>query len=307
MKCSRSRALAVLLALALSSCAIPEAPARVALLYGVSVYDETPPGGLANPNLNLADDDAIDMATMLGTQGWLTTLRTDADATKVNMLADIASLSGFEGLVVFYYSGHGGQDSLNDNRSVICPRDSWDGTAHVWLFENMPYPEELFAAFEAAGLKHVVVILDSCHSGGFVMEGATTDGVPPLFGPNETPDGSIMYTWQLPATGDAIAAYAASASYGDYIVLSAAGAGDFSWETSTHGIFTGFLLQAPGYADADRDGLITTTELFAFTAVNIQIQWNQWVADDYDNGQYADYHPHVTGSPREYGLLFADN
>lgn len=303
MKRSHSRALAVLLALALSSCAIPEAPARVALLYGVSIYDDSLPEG-SYPNLSLADNDAEDMAAMLGTQGWLTTLRTDADATKSAMLADISSMAGFDGLVVFYYSGHGTYDF--DGTTYILPRGSITTGGSLDLLAAF-YPAELFSAFEAAGLKHVVVILDSCHSGGFVMEGATTDGVPPLFGPNETPDGSIMYTWQLPATGDAIAAYAASASYGDYIVLSAAGAGDFSWETSTHGIFTGFLLQAPGYADADKDGLITTTELFAFTAVNIQIQWNQWVADDYDNGQYADYHPHVTGSPREYGLLFADN
>lgn len=308
MKTPRSAftAIAGSLALVFASCALPEPPDRVALVYGVSIYDDSYAIN-EGPNLSLADDDATSMSGLLDSQGWQVELSVNEAATKLQIAADIAQLKaeGFDGQVLLYYSGHGGIDPSN-GKSVFCPRGSWDSDLEDWVLENMIYPDELFTMFHEAGLKHVIVILDSCNSGGFVDPGATTDGVPPLFGPNEIPDGSINYGLYLTALGDAISAYASYASYDNVIVLSAAGADDFSWESGTHGIFTFFVLQAPDKADSDGDGVVTTTELYSFTAANIQTYWNAIYGNDplyYSAGQWADFHPHVTGSPREYAIF----
>jgi len=277
-----------------SSCTIPEPPDRVALVYGISEYGNSPNA----PNLELADDDANAMNDLLNTQGFDVILKTNSDATKLAILNDILFLQGFNGLVVFYYSGHGFADN---NESYICPKDIWDDTkGYIW--DHLISATELFTAFKNAGLMHVVVFLDSCFSGGFVQSGATVDAVPPIFGPNETPDGSITYSWTLDALLPAVNTYMQYASYDSIIVISAGGAEEPVYESGSHGIFTYYLLQSPNYSDLDRDNLITTSEMYRFISNSIQTYWNNYYKDFYDSTtqQYADFHPHLTGSPREY-------
>jgi len=298
--------LPLLLSFALFSCAIPEAPDRVALVYGVSVYDADLSEG-SGPNLTLADNDAEDVAALLTVQGWDVRLRTDAAATSVAILQDIADLeaTGFDGLVLVYYSGHGG---LFGGESVICPKDSYNGVANQWVTDNFMTAQELFDPLKDAGLDHVIVLLDSCNSGGFVEAGATADAIPSLFGPLEEPDGSELYGWYVNALGAAVGAYHASATYDNVIVLSAGGTDDVVWESGVHGIFTGFLLEAPREGDYDKDGYVTTAELYRYTSTQIELHWNTVYWDYYDQAaeQYADYHPHTSGSPREYVVFEAD-
>lgn len=287
--------ISIFLFLLFSSCTMPKPPDRVALVYGISEYGTS----LNAPNLVVADDDAEAVKNLLQNQGFNVTLKTNTEATKSAILNDILFLQGFNGLVVFYYSGHGFADN---NESYICPKDIWDDNKNGYNWNQLISATELFTTFKNAGLMHVVVFLDSCFSGGFVQSGSTIDAVPPIFGPNEIPDGSITYSWALDALLPAVTTYMQYASYGSIIVISAGGAGEPVYESGSHGIFTYYLLQSPNYSDLDRDNLITTSEMYRFISNSIQTYWNNYYKDFYDSTtkQYADFHPHLTGSPREY-------
>jgi hypothetical protein len=162
---------------------------------------------------------------------------------------------------------------------------------------------ELFAMFENAGLKNVVVILDSCNSGGFVFEGPSVDAIPPLYGEYDT-NGNIAYTWFLDSIGDALHGYFYYKVDFNYVVLSAAGTSESSWESDGHGIFTAAILAAMKTTASDRngDGYVDTGEIYAFSAKYIDEEWNAYYQDDYDGTQYIDYFPHLSGTPREYAL-----
>jgi hypothetical protein len=321
---------AAVVSMFLTACSMPEPPTRTALVYGVANYVEEWNGWdplndlfIPSPNLSLTDDDAADISIMLSSKGWDTTRTRIADSTdpivnamagKAQMAADIAGLSGTEGMILFYYSGHG---SIINGESAICPYGSIDPnpayTSYTLLPEEFITVSELNAMFKSAGLEHVVIILDSCFSGGFVEEGATVDAVPPIFEPG-TYSGDISYTWFVNALGDSIAGYLSYSSDSNNVVISASGAQELSWESGSygHGIFTYLILQATsGDADYDNDGYVTTTELYAFCEVNFAQVWN----DANDNNlvevfvneyQNADYLPHLSGTAREYALWATD-
>jgi hypothetical protein len=287
----------VLLILA-SSCSLPESPERVALIYGVSIYG-------AGYNLTYTDDDARGMVNLLVSQNWTDIRpRIDQDTTKVNIAADIGLLDSqrFKGTVLFYYAGHG---YYVDGVQYIAPAGSISSTGAI-LLENMISPDELFSWFKAAGLQHVIIILDSCYSGGFVEAGATTSSIPPIFGPNEATDGNLRYTKFLDALSDSYINYLHYSEYSGYIVISAAGSLEFSYEQLYgHGVFTYFVLQSAQHGDLNSDGVVTTSELFAYAVSGINHYWNSQHKNTFGKyeQQYWDFHPHLTGSPREY-ILF---
>lgn len=311
--------LATLLFMA-SSCSMPEPPTRTALLYGISMYD-TSKSVTSKPNLQRTDDDARSMAEMLESKGWTTFLRiadsnnptTNSIASRAQIESDIASLAGTPGLVLFYYSGHG-FDNIG-GETAICPYGSLEKTINGYYIidENTITMTELHAMFEAAGLSNVIIILDSCYSGGFVDEGATVDAVPPVFGTYDPagptkPEGLIAYTWFLDALGDSIRGYLTYSSGAKYVTISAAGSGELSWESTPpgHGIFTYALLLAAQNESTDLDGdaYVTTGELYSTVSGIMAIIWNNKESSSYESSvqQYADYHPHLSGSPREYAL-----
>lgn len=298
---------AVVLAFAVA-CGMPSPPARHALLYGISIYDVGYPEG-TYINLTYTDDDASAMASALSAKGWTvklgladTQVAADSqDATRAAIEADIAELAGTDGLVLFYYSGHG-------------TRDAYTGTSYILPYGSIATAadrisaDELRAMFEAAGLSHVIAILDSCYSGGFVQAGVTVDGVPDIFGAND-PGGDIAYTAFIDALGDALEAYVSYGADSRYVFISAAGSEELSWESSSsgHGIFTSAALNAfdDSSADSDNDGYVSTAELYAYCVKAIVASWNSYKEDDldyYSDGQYADFYPHLSGVAREYAL-----
>jgi hypothetical protein len=288
--------------LLLTACAMPEPPTRTALVYGISIY--APGGEGTGNNLTYTDDDALELASLLATKGWLVKTgisnldvgNDGSDVTRSAIENDIAALAGTEGLVLFYYSGHG---AIYNGEAVIIPFGAIDNE------EDLISASDLFAMFEDAGLKNVVVILDSCYSGGFVEEGATIDAVPPVFAQNYY-NADIQYTLFVTALGDALRGYLSYAGDSNYVVISAAGSGEYSYEDGTpyeHGIFTYFLLQAMDAesrnADRDSDGYVTTSELYAYCAAGIDKYWNS-------ENPGADYLPHLSGTAREYALWATD-
>jgi len=318
MKQFRRVAVIALFALIITACTMPEAPRRTALIYGVSIYDvRYDEGDDRSVNLTFTDDDAEALASMLESkdQEWSIKLgladtqvsSASQDATRAAIQGDIASLTEDEknGLVLFYFSGHGGfVDSRGE--SVICQYDSFSASGG-WLYDEMISASELYAMFENAGLKNVVVILDSCNSGGFVEGGATVDAIPPLFGEYDV-DGDIAYTWFADSLENAVHGYLAYTVDSRYVALSAAGMSEPSWESGGHGIFTAAILGAMDGSDADidADGYVDTGELYAFCAEYINTTWNSSYQSDYDRGQYIDYFPHLSGTAREYALWATD-
>lgn len=292
-----------------SSCRMPEPPSRTALVYGISIYDVSAGEGLSG-NLTYTDDDARSVAASLEAQGWDVKLgladtqvaAESQDATRAAIEADIAALSGTEGLVLFYYSGHG---TLIGSRSYILPFGS------LADYSEMISADELYAMFEEAGLRNVVVILDSCHSGGFVDEGPTADAAPEVFDEiDENRD--VAYTLFVDALGDALSAFISYEAGGGYVALSAAGIGELSWESGTfgHGVFTAGILAAFGdeAADRDSDGYVSTGELYAYCVAYVMAYWNEGKKDDsfyYSSGQYADFYPRLSGTAREFALWAA--
>lgn len=320
MRTATPLALAVIALIAASSCAMPELPARVALVYGVSSYVEGWSGDSnSNPNLSLTDDDARAMASMLRLKGWAVTARiadsgtdpaVNALASKSQMEADIAGLKGTTGQVLFYYSGHGVALASD---TAICPYGSVvpnaARTSYTLRESSCIRSTELYAMLEAAGVKNAIVVIDACHSGGFVREGASVDAVPPIFGAKDK-NGRIAYSYFVDATSQAIKNYVGYAAGSRYVALSAAGAGELSWESATlgHGIFTYALLKAgeSSKADLDNDGYVGTGELYLVAKTIVDEIWNAPNAThtEYVNGsyQYVDYHPHLSGTAREYAL-----
>jgi len=299
MKRAIRSAATILALLTLAACSMPEAPTRTALVFGISKYDVVKAEGTI-PNLTWTDDDAEAMVDELSSQGWIVIdgiADTSSDATNesaagLGAITDaIAGLAGTEGIVLFYFSGHGG---LVNGESAIVPYGTVS-TSSDWITAS-----ELTAMFKAAGLDNVVIILDSCHSGGFVEEGATVDAIPDIFGDND--GGDISYTWFLDASGDAVEGYLSYEGDSGYVVIAAAGAGEASYEAATygHGIFTYALLRGAesGGADLDGDGYVDTSELYAYCAAFIDQYWN--------NGSASDYMPHLSGTAREYALWAVD-
>lgn len=290
----------------ITGCAIPSPPQRTAIIFGISLYDDTKSISVS-PNLAVASKDAEAMDSLLLSQGWDSRLFLNQNASISNLRSTLDSLRGYKGLVLFYFAGHGGFDPARD-ASFFVPQDSWDTDLNGFNASKFIYPENLKTWFRDAGIIHGIVILDSCNSGGFVQPGSTTDAIPPLFGKKEQPDGSIKYITHFSALGDAYAAYAGYIASDSMVVISAGGVFDVVWENSSHGIFTSFLLQAPKYADSDRDGYVTTTEVYRYTANAIKYYWNKSYENTFDSetNQYMDYHPHLSGNPREY-ILFISN
>lgn len=302
-------ALAILISsVLLGACSMPSAPKRTALVYGISIYDTSKSEG-TSPNLTWTDEDATSIAAMLSSEGWSVTAgiadsstpANNSDASRTAIENGIASLAGTDGLVLFYYSGHG---STVNGESVIIPYGTVNDSTQ-WITVS-----ELRARFKAAGLHHVIILLDSCYSGGFVSAGATADAIPTIFDALD-PDRRIHYRLFVDAIGDAISAYVAYDDDPEYVVLSGAGAGELSWESSTygHGIFTYYALNAAAdsHADVDGDGFVTTTELYAYIAGKIQATWNKTYADSpvSESGvepQNADFLPHLSGTAYEYAL-----
>lgn len=274
------------------SCTMPEPPVRHALVYGVQDYE-----GSLN-DLSLTDDDARAMQGALEAAGWNVTMRLsvagDNGATRSAIESDIASLRGTDGLVLFYYSGHG------DEYGNIIPFGAIESAS------ERINPEELRGMLSDAGLGNVIILLDSCYSGAFVEDGATTDAVPGNYEKGDSvllvpTDYSYQYPLYIDALPDAMAALLRYERTSGYVTISAAGSDEEAWESGSHGIFTAAVLDAmeDPASDLDADGYVSSGELFAWTASYIEYWWN---GETYSPLTSGDYLPHLSGTPYEFIL-----
>ncbi len=291
-----------LFALAFISCAPITGPKGTAIIFGVARYVPSLPA-TTFPNLSLTDDDARSMAAILESQGWTVQLFLDAEATKANLETALGSLANTEAPVLFYYSGHGTymENLANILTFYICTYGSVTSpeTLDVTM---MTSPAEINAMFKDNNIRGGIAILDSCNSGGFVAADGTASGLPDDYTPGSADlngdgigDNDILSVKGL--LSPAIKAYADYSQVDGALFISAAGAQEESWESSSlgHGIFTYFLLESAKSGDVDGDGFVSTLEAFNYATRKIDETWNASSAEP--------YLPHYSGEPRDY-ILF---
>ena len=227
--------------------------ARLHLLtVGVGDYGDN----AAHLRLEYADKDAHDVASALvNTQGSglyaevMPQNLTNGDATRRRILSALGAMrrnmdtSNGHDLAVFLFSGHG---ALIDGEYYLLPHDV-DARNRDDLKSNAIAAAELRQRLQALGQRgRVLALIDACYSGATTRDGTTLDV-----------NGSVLK-----------AALAAT----NVTVLTSSSSERVSVEKSEwqNGAFTEVLLQAFGReADADRNGLLSTTELTDYIAEHL--------------------------------------
>ena len=230
-------------------------------IYGLRDIKTAVPDAKAIRNLLVTGYDFIDDTTH-------TKMLLNEEATRKNIINNIGRLAGTaddNDRFVFYFAGHGSNDSSEE---YLLPYDTY------------PYPDNELARFKISSediadkiLLHrstVVLIFDSCNSGGMAKE---TDDLPPKTG----------------VDGD------------NEILLMSCKASQNSSEppTMSHALFTNYLLKAftdknwrGSYkADADKNGRVSLEEAFNYARPKVEWHWSQllWLLNE-QNPQMMDHY-----------------
>lgn len=305
---------------------------KTAILYGISIYVDysiipySSNEGIGQ-NLKYPDDDVNSMANLLSSQGWTVIKRinggdpadSSGGASLANLQTDISNvLSTLESgeRVLFYYSGHG-----------ISNPTSSGTTAGEWIFpygsvssSTIDYtkalnPSNLVSLFKPLTDRkaNLVIILDSCNSGGFVANGTYSSDLPDDYssssylGGQSLTDKAMLFASISDYFNGSTQSGALSAA--NVWVLSAAGKSEFSYDDDAvaHGVFTYTLLtatdQSNGYmkADFNHDGFVTLQELYRHSKERLDAIWNIYGYDS--DGLPSQFLPHLSGNPLDI-LIF---
>jgi uncharacterized caspase-like protein len=224
------------------------------------------------------------------------------EPTKAQLLADISTLASSissDSTVLIYFSGHG---TVNSGIQYFIPYEGIaDSTSFGIDYDKCVSPAALSAALASLPTKNVIVILDTCYSGGFVDTGSAIDTAPQNYGFFD--DGTAKSTVMTALTnfGELLVANAEETGVTPPIVLSAAGSEESSIETESygHGVFTNFILAAPVSGDSNGDGYVTTTEAYAYAKAKVISSYNSTNLD-------SDFLPHISGGARDLVLFSTD-
>ena len=107
-------------------------PPGFAIVYGVSDYAPLSLGSPDSHDLTYPDDDAEDVAALLSSQGYDVIVRTNEDATMMQLELDFADMAdrvadagGASTRFVFYFAGHGYGDGMESVYGTSFP-DAWE-------------------------------------------------------------------------------------------------------------------------------------------------------------------------------------
>ncbi|MFB7591047.1 caspase domain-containing protein [Streptomyces sp. NPDC056169] len=118
--------------------------------------------------LNACENDAHDMARIARTAGFESTVLLTPDGTVANVtsvLGEAAGRLGAGDILLFTYSGHGGQ--VPDETGTDAEPDALDET--LVLYDRQFLDDEVQRAFRAfADDVRIVALLDCCHSGSSI-------------------------------------------------------------------------------------------------------------------------------------------
>lgn len=222
-----------------------EPPAEVgigdlyAVVVGVSEYQNQ-----KIPRLKVSDKDARDFSSFLKTQKKLfnnihVTLLQNAEATNVEIKKHLyhkLRAAGKDDTVVLYFSGHGADDPDTPGEYFFIPHDGDPEflEATALNMSRMRFMKRLDS-------KRVLVIADTCHAGGFSMNGTkrVTPSLSNLLKRFKESEGRVILTSSRPD--------------------------EFSLEIEEIGnsVFTHYFLEGlKGAADADGDGVVSLREAY---------------------------------------------
>lgn len=294
---ARAAALGALLSLAASAAALLGACSmgggiaakRYAAVFGVSDYQNL-------SDLTYADDDAVSMTDLLSMQGYTTLASgTDAMATRAAILQAIADAAAAcddtDSLFFFYFSGHGARaESASGDEEYIAPYD-----ASLVSVNSLISTAQLSEALSQIKCRNIVVVLDTCYSGGFVDDGSTIDAESGDYDGSST---SVLYS-AITHFGSLLEANADELDATPPITISASGADEESIEGyGDHGVFTYFFLESVEEGDANGDGYITATEAYSYAVDGVERVYNRYT-------NVSDYLPRISGGARDL-VLFED-
>lgn len=307
----RRMALPLLLVSALllaSSCAQGSiTTSRYALIIGISNYKNLSD----EDNLTYPVVDAESMENLLEEQHWTVETLKDAEASESGIKSAIHDF--FAGIpptatALIYYSGHG--TLVNGGYSgdpAIVPYDldstTWTplitaDDLSTWISDYIP-------------TKNVIVILDSCYSGGFVDSGDSSDTISSSYSSQTSGSVTALPLSALTDFGSLLVKNAEATGGLVPIVISAAGSAEYSYEDPAasdpesilglaHGVFTYYLLESATEGDSNGDGYVSCTEAYTYTAKAIDKYWNGSV------GRWDSFYPHISGGLRDL-VLFTDS
>jgi uncharacterized caspase-like protein len=233
--------------------------------------------------------------------------------SKANLSVDLGTLKsqvGSNDEFVFYFSGHGTQDT-SSSPSV----EYFDPSASLsWYSGDPNNPAGYYAnvalcvadtemgALLSSNIKtnRKIVILDSCNSGGFIGNTLEADATPST---TTTPSTAGLNAGTI---AQAIANYASFTSTSPTAVspynaqvLSAAGKDESSYDGTAamaHGAMTYYFLQTAASGDLNGDGSVTVLEAFSLVKAAIEKNWNT------SYPSYA-FTPHISGGPVDFVLF----
>jgi uncharacterized caspase-like protein len=261
---------------------------RYAVIIGVAdyMYDDSLPPGCFLDDLPYPDDDAEALKQILLNQGGFESANIqtliDWQATKANIQDAItnwlASRANTNDLVVIAYGGHGGQlgdvapygDEADGVDEWLIPTD-WDCTDDMAIADD-----ELDTWLDMINSQHVVLMFDSCFSGGMFAYGTqgTSGGrsrcIPP-------PAGVEVLAVEEPGLPMDI-------GQSGRLVLTASEEDQESYECDSlqAGVFSYYLRQAllTNAADThDLNGWISGEEAYDYLAPRVEAEmcYNPWI------------------------------
>lgn len=181
----------------------------------------------------------------IGLTGMIGLFGTESDPAKSKLYRSVQLFK--PETVYVYYSGHG-IPGLKDHKGYLAPvdidRENVEGTAYALdlLYANLSRLKE-------AGVKHVVVILESCFSGES-ESGKLVQNVSPVYMKVDNP-----------MMADKIGSIYAATSGSDYSVW---------YPEMSHGLFTYYFLKGiGGDADKNKDKKITCAEMKTYLEKNV--------------------------------------
>lgn len=294
---------------------------RKALLIGITDYPGT------GNDLNYPAADAEAMQTLLYDQGWDTKILTDSQATKADIETAVHDFLGSvpaNGTTLIYYSGHGTVNNLEAalyqdhygtlstytgdvGDSLLVPYD-FDYRKEIWA--GGISPDDLYSWIEEyIATDNVIVIADSCFSGGFVASSDSDDAIAVEFAADPWNTSSVLSLAAMDNFAELLSKNARESENLSPIMISAAGSEEPSYEDYAttdprylgyrNGIFTYYLLKSIAGGDSNGDGFVTCTEAYTYSARALDKHWNRQFPS-------VAFYPHISGGLRDLVLFEAE-
>jgi uncharacterized caspase-like protein len=208
-----------------------------------AVYEQLAASGYNQARIRVLADDRPELPTR---GNILVTLKAVADATEPN------------DLLLFYYSGHGDEDS---GECYLVARDG----RRLVLGDTAVRMSRIKEIIGQASARAKVIVLDACHSGADIGSK----------GPQPMTSGFINRVF-AEAEGQAILA---SCKQGEY---------SYEWSAHKRSVFTHFLLEAfEGQADRDEKGFVTVQDVSRYVVDRVKLWASQQKVCQTPTLQYA--------------------